>query len=91
MDRNFREKFPLESPYTRKGPRDTRKIRSIRFVGPAAATRRSPEIRSAAPLPHSAKESFVLDGVPEGAFWFAVRSYDDSGNRSRLSNAARVR
>jgi hypothetical protein len=37
------------------------------------------------------KESFVVSGVPEGAGHFAVRSFDDSSNRSSMSNVARVR
>jgi len=34
------------------------------------------------------KESFVVTGVPEGATHFAVRSFDDSRNRSAISNVA---
>jgi hypothetical protein len=32
------------------------------------------------------QETFILDNVPEGARYFAIRSYDDSKNRSALSN-----
>jgi hypothetical protein len=35
-----------------------------------------------------AKESFTVTGVPSGAKYFAVRSYDDSWNRSAISNLA---
>ena len=41
-----------------------------------------------APGPPGRRESFVVTGVPEGARYFAVRSFDDSNNRSRLSNVA---
>jgi hypothetical protein len=42
------------------------------------------------PLPQSAgrKESFVVTGVPAGAKYFSVCSFDDSNNRSPLSNVA---
>lgn len=42
------------------------------------------------PIPSAAgkKESFALSGVPAGAKYFAVRSFDDSSNRSGLSNVA---
>jgi len=45
------------------------------------------------PTPGTAgsKESFVVEGVPEGARWFAVRSYDGSNNRSPLSNVAEAK
>ena len=33
-----------------------------------------------------AKESFTVSGVPEGAKFFAVRAFDDSSNRSAISN-----
>ena len=36
------------------------------------------------------RESFVVTGVPEGAKHFAVRSFDDSSNRSGMSNVAEV-
>jgi hypothetical protein len=35
-----------------------------------------------------ARESFTLEGAPEGAKYFAVRAYDDSSNRSKISNVA---
>jgi len=34
------------------------------------------------------KERFVVSGVPAGAVHFAVRSFDDSSNRSAMSNPA---
>lgn len=37
------------------------------------------------------RESFVVTGVPEGAKYFAVRSYDDASNRSAMSNVAEVK
>ncbi len=40
------------------------------------------------PKKAGAKESFVVAGVPEGAKYFAVRSFDDSNNRSAMSNVA---
>ncbi len=42
------------------------------------------------PQPRAARtrETFVVTGVPAGAKYFAVRSYDDSNNRSTLSNVA---
>jgi len=36
------------------------------------------------------KESFELTGVPPGAKHFAVRTFDDSSNRSAISNVAVV-
>lgn len=38
-----------------------------------------------------AREQVVVSGVPEGAKYFAVRSYDDSSNRSDVSNVASPR
>jgi len=44
------------------------------------------------PTPGAAgrKVTFTVIGVPDGARHFAVRSFDDSSNRSALSNAAMV-
>ena len=44
----------------------------------------------AEPRPKAAgtKESFVVTGVPQGARYFAVRCFDDSSNRSAMSNVA---
>jgi hypothetical protein len=39
-----------------------------------------------APKAPGAKESFKVTGVPAGAKFFAVRAYDDSSNRSAMSN-----
>ena len=36
------------------------------------------------------KESFVVTGVPANAKHFAVRSFDDSNNRSPLGNVAQA-
>jgi hypothetical protein len=36
------------------------------------------------------RERFAVSGVPEGAGYFALRSFDDSSNRSAISNIARV-
>ena len=41
-----------------------------------------------APQAAGAKESFVVTGVPAGARYFAICSFDDSSNRSALSNVA---
>ncbi len=41
-----------------------------------------------APKAPGAKESFEVTGVPEGAKHFAVRVFDDSRNRSAISNVA---
>jgi hypothetical protein len=41
-----------------------------------------------APKGPGAKESFEVTGVPEGAKHFAVRVFDDSNNRSAISNVA---
>jgi hypothetical protein len=41
-----------------------------------------------APKSPGAKESFVVTGVPAGAKYFAVCSFDDAGNRSPLGTAA---
>jgi len=40
------------------------------------------------PKAPGARESFTVSGVPAGAKHFAVRSFDDSRNRSALSNVA---
>jgi hypothetical protein len=40
------------------------------------------------PQPAGAGESFTVTGVPAGARYFVVVSFDDSGNRSALSNVA---
>ena len=37
------------------------------------------------------KESFVVAGVSADAKYFAVRSFDDSNNRSAISNLAGVK
>jgi hypothetical protein len=44
------------------------------------------------PVPKApgARESFTVTGVPAGAKYFAVRVFDDSVNRSALSNVARA-
>jgi len=44
------------------------------------------------PMPGSAgaKESMVIDGLPAGALYFAIRSFDAASNRSSMSNVARV-
>jgi hypothetical protein len=41
-----------------------------------------------APQAPGAKESFAVSGVPANAKYFAVLSFDDSSNRSPLSNVA---
>jgi hypothetical protein len=41
-----------------------------------------------APQGPGARESFVVTGVPEGARYFVVLAFDDSSNRSALSNVA---
>ncbi|MGQ9663416.1 MAG: hypothetical protein ACUVWX_13915 [Kiritimatiellia bacterium] len=45
------------------------------------------------PTPKSAgtQESFMVSGVPENARYFALCSFDDSSNRSALSNLAEVK
>ena len=45
------------------------------------------------PVPKAAgtAESFAVTGVPKGARYFAVRSFDDSSNRSVLSNIAEAK
>jgi PcRGLX-like protein central beta sandwich domain len=45
------------------------------------------------PSPKAAggKESFTVTGVPKGAKYFAVRVFDDSSNRSAISNAAEAK
>jgi hypothetical protein len=40
------------------------------------------------PKAAGAKESFTVTGVPAGAKFFAVRAFDDSSNRSAMSNIA---
>lgn len=44
------------------------------------------------PFPHKAgtKEEFILTGLHKGLYSFALKSYDDSGNQSALSNVVRV-
>jgi len=44
-----------------------------------------------APKAAGAAETFTVTGVPQGARHFAVRSFDDSRNRSGLSNVAQAR
>jgi hypothetical protein len=44
-----------------------------------------------APKAPGGRESFTVAGVPAGARYFAVRSYDGSSNRSALSNVAEVK
>jgi exo-rhamnogalacturonan lyase-like protein len=44
-----------------------------------------------APKRAGAKEAFAVTGVPKGAKYFAVRSFDDSSNRSALSNVAEAK
>ncbi len=41
-----------------------------------------------APQAPGARESFKVTGVPAGAKFFAVRAFDDSSNRSAISNVA---
>ncbi len=41
-----------------------------------------------APKAPGARESFAVKGVPAGAKFFAVRAYDDSNNRSKISNVS---
>jgi hypothetical protein len=44
------------------------------------------------PSKPSAKERFIVGGVPPGeTVYFAVRSFDDSNNRSKMSNVVAVR
>jgi hypothetical protein len=40
------------------------------------------------PKPAGAAESFALSGIPRGATCFALRCFDDSSNRSAMSNLA---
>ena len=42
-----------------------------------------------APKAPGSKESFTVSGVPAGAKFFAVRAFDDSSNRSAISNVAK--
>jgi hypothetical protein len=44
-----------------------------------------------APKAPGVRESFTVTGVPAGAKCFAVRAYDDSSNRSAISNVAAAR
>ena len=44
-----------------------------------------------APRPAGGAESFTVAGVPAGATHFAVRSFDEAGNRSGMSNVFRVK
>ena len=41
-----------------------------------------------APAGPGTKETFTVTGVPKNARYFAVRSFDDSNNRSAISNVA---
>jgi hypothetical protein len=41
-----------------------------------------------APGAPGTRESFTVNGVPQGAVFFAVRAFDDSCNRSAISNVA---
>ncbi|MHC4915668.1 MAG: hypothetical protein ACYTGB_09265, partial [Planctomycetota bacterium] len=41
------------------------------------------------PKAAGAKETFTVTGVPAGAKHFAVRSFDDSSNRSAISNVTK--
>ncbi len=43
------------------------------------------------PQPPGAKESFTVTGVPANTRYFAVRSFDDSQNRSAIGNLAEAR
>jgi hypothetical protein len=43
-----------------------------------------------APKAPGARESFTVTGVPENAKYFAVRVFDDSVNRSGVSNVVEV-
>ena len=44
------------------------------------------------PSKPTAKERFIVGGVPPGeTVYFAVRSFDDSNNRSKMSNVVAVR
>jgi hypothetical protein len=44
-----------------------------------------------APKAAGSRESFTVTGVPEGAKYFAVRSYDEASNRSALGRVAVVK
>ncbi len=44
----------------------------------------------AAPQAPGAKESFAVSGVPAGARYFVVVGFDDSSNRSAISNVAEI-
>jgi len=43
------------------------------------------------PGPAGRKESFTVTGVPAGAKYFAVRSFDDVSNRGPVGKVAEVR
>ncbi len=47
---------------------------------------------SGEPVPSTggSREEFVLDGLGTGAYYFAVRSYDEASNLSPLSNVVRI-
>ncbi len=45
------------------------------------------------PKPPAGKEDFIVAGVPDAKdkpLYFAVRTFDDSGNRSGISNVSRL-
>jgi hypothetical protein len=44
-----------------------------------------------APKRVGAKEAFAVTGVPKGAKYFALRSFDDSSNRSVISNVVELK
>ncbi|UCE50312.1 MAG: fibronectin type III domain-containing protein [Phycisphaerales bacterium] len=43
------------------------------------------------PREPGAEEEFAVSNVPDGAVYFAVRSYDDQGNQSAISNVAKAK
>jgi hypothetical protein len=43
------------------------------------------------PCEHGAKEEFVVMNVPDNAAYFAVRSYDNQGNQSAISNIVKAK
>ena len=42
------------------------------------------------PLSSGAKQSFVIDGLKPGSYYFAIRSWDGFNNRSKISNLIKV-
>jgi hypothetical protein len=44
-----------------------------------------------APRKPGAKEEFTVSKVPDGAVYFAVRSYDNQGNQSAISNVVKAK